>query len=193
MKKKVFWGISFAICFIALLVLITNLIVIFKTKNDIVTNLSEAKKTDAIIVLGSGVTEVGPNATTKARLDKAIELYNKGISKTIIMAGGTSSEKIDEPLTMKKYAVKKGVPEAAIKISYAGHSTYSILKKVHDDYKVESVFIVTQKYHLYRSLYIADKLGMEAYGVEALNADVSFMTKVKEILIRSKDLVKCVF
>lgn len=193
MKNKVVWVIGAVICFILLFTLMANLIVFFKTKNDVITDLSKAEKTDAIIVMSAGVIQNGPNEVTKARIDKAIELYRKNIAKTIIMAGGDLSDKIDTPLTMKKYAVKMGIPESDIKVSYSGNSTYSILKKVANDYKLNSAFIVTQKYHLYRSIYIANKFGIDAYGYEAENAGTSFMTKAKEILIRTKDFVKCVF
>lgn len=193
MNKKAIWGIVGVVLVLALYVLVTNLVMVFKTKGDIITDLSKAEKTDAIIVLSQGVENGNPGSISKARLDKAADLYNRNIASTIIVAGGSKEDKIDEPTIMKNYLVKKGIPESAVKVSYAGHSTYDIIKKVHDDYKVNKVFVVTQKYHMYRSLYIADKLGMTAYGYEAVSDDISFTTKVKEIFARSKDFIKVIF
>lgn len=193
MNKKVIWGAIIVVCVLALYVLVTNLVMVFKTKGDFVTELNKAEKVDAIVVLAAGVENGEPNSVEKARLDKAVDLYNRNIARTIIVAGGSKEDKQDEATIMKNYLAKKGVPQSAVKVSYAGHSTYDILKKVHDDYKVSKIFVVTQKYHMYRSLYIADKLGMTAYGYEAVSDDISFTTKVKEILVRSKDFIKVIF
>ena len=193
MNKKVIWGAIIVVCILALYVLVTNLEMVFKTKGDFVTELNKAEKVDAIVVIAAGVENGEPNSVEKARLDKAVDLYNRNIARTIIVAGGSKEDKQDEATIMKNYLAKKGVPQSAVKVSYAGHSTYDILKKVHDDYKVSKIFVVTQKYHMYRSLYIADKLGMTAYGYEAVSDDISFTTKVKEILVRSKDFIKVIF
>ena len=193
MNKKVIWGAIIVVCVLALYVLVTNLVMVFKTKGDFVTELNKAEKVDAIVVIAAGVENGEPNSVEKARLDKAVDLYNRNIARTIIVAGGSKEDKQDEATIMKNYLAKKGVPQSAVKVSYAGHSTYDILKKVHDDYKVSKIFVVTQKYHMYRSLYIADKLGMTAYGYEAVSDDISFTTKVKEILVRSKDFIKVIF
>ena len=53
------------------------------------------------------------------------------------------------------------------------------------------MLIVTQKYHLHRALYIAEKLGIEAFGV---SADLRTYTKqlkydLREILARVKDVL----
>lgn len=193
MKKNTIIAICAAIAFVVLFVLVSNLIAILKVKGDIVTDLSKAQKVDAIVVLGFGAEKDAPNEVSVARLDKAIELYSRRVASTIVVAAGETTDKVDETRIMKNYLIGKGIPESAIRVSYGGHSTYDLLKKVHDDFKYDSIFIASQKYHLYRSLYIADKLGMDSYGAIADNAGISFTTKVREIFARAKDVVKTVF
>ena len=57
------------------------------------------------------------------------------------------------------------------------------------------IVIVTQKYHLYRSIYIARQLGIEAYGVGADPRKYVGETyrEIREILARDKDFIKCIF
>lgn len=62
-------------------------------------------------------------------------------------------------------------------------------------FKAKKVIIVTQKYHLYRSLYIAKSLGLEAYGVDADLRSYRGQNKreIREVLSRDKDFIKCIF
>lgn len=76
-----------------------------------------------------------------------------------------------------------------------GFSTYESLYRAKDIFKVDKIIIVTQKYHLYRALYIANELGIEAYGV---NSDPrkyvgATIREIREILARDKDFAKCIF
>ena len=83
------------------------------------------------------------------------------------------------------------MPKEVIAIDPEGYSTYDSISNLLKQYKGKRVLIVTQKYHLYRALYIADKLGIDAYGV---SADLRTYTKqlkydLREILARVKDVV----
>ena len=76
-------------------------------------------------------------------------------------------------------------------MDHAGFSTYESIYRARDIFCVESVVIVTQKYHLYRALYIADAFEIDAVGVPA--AEVRYYGQLyrdaREILARAKDWV----
>lgn len=57
------------------------------------------------------------------------------------------------------------------------------------------MIIVTQDYHLYRALYIANQLGIEAVGVSSNPRDYSgqAMRDVREVAARCKDFLTCIF
>jgi vancomycin permeability regulator SanA len=59
----------------------------------------------------------------------------------------------------------------------------------------QKVVIVTQKYHLYRAVYIARALGLEAYGVAAAGDDYGgqFFRDIREVLARNKDFFTAIF
>ena len=91
---------------------------------------------------------------------------------------------------MKREAQTMGVPVNNILLDPKGYSTYESLVNLLKEYKGKRVLIVTQKYHLYRALYIAEKIGIEAYGI---SADLRTYTKqlqydLREILARVKDV-----
>ncbi|MFW5799254.1 MAG: SanA/YdcF family protein, partial [Spirochaetota bacterium] len=71
----------------------------------------------------------------------------------------------NEPIAMLKYAVKKGVPAEDISPDYAGFRTYDSIYRARDVFKVKSAILVTQKYHLFRALYIADNFGIQSEGI----------------------------
>ena len=151
---------------------------------------------DAIVVLGAGINWDGsPSAVLKDRLDTAIALYNEGVATKIIMSGDHGQEDYDEVNVMKSYAIDEGINSSDIFMDHAGFSTYDSIYRLKEIFEVDKVVIVTQEYHLYRALYIAKELEIEAYGVSANLRDYpgQFKREVREILARDKDLVKVIF
>lgn len=149
---------------------------------------------DCIIVLGCYVDDTDPSPMLEDRLKVGIQLYNTGVSPKIIMSGDHGQEDYDEVNAMKQYAVERDIPSEDIFMDHAGFSTYESMYRAKEIFKAEKVVIVTQKYHLYRSIYIAEELGIEAYGVAS---DLQNYTRqsaydLREILARDKDFVKAV-
>ena len=164
----------------------------YSTKDRIV-NINEIEEVDAIVVLGASVKEDGSlSLMLKERLDTGIEAYNK-LDKTIIMSGDSIDENYDEVTPMKNYAIEKGIDSNIIYLDSYGISTYDSIYRI--KHKFRKIIIVTQKYHLYRALYIAKSLGVEAYGVDATKVRYVGQTyrDLREILARNKDFIKCIF
>ena len=129
------------------------------------------------------------------RLDQAIELYKNNVSSKIIMCGDHGTEDYDEVNIMKKYAIEKGVPSKDIFMDHAGFSSYDSIYRAKAIFGAKKIVVVTQEYHLYRALYIANSLGIDTYGVGADPRQYAGATnrQVREILVRNKDFVKCIF
>ncbi|MBO5096162.1 MAG: YdcF family protein, partial [Bacilli bacterium] len=96
---------------------------------------------------------------------------------------------------MKEFAIEKGVPSENIFMDHAGFSTYESIYRAKEIFEADKIVIVTQKYHLYRALHIANSLGIEAYGVGADPRQYvgAMYRELREILARNKDFVKCLF
>ena len=166
--------------------------------NHIITAEEAAKlnDVDCIVVLGCLVKDNGiPSDMLSDRLKAGIELYQQGSAPKIIMSGDHGREDYDEVNAMKQVAMDEGVPSSDIFMDHAGFSTYESIYRAKEIFEADKIIIVTQQYHLYRALYIAEKLGIEAYGV---NADYctyrgQSSREVREILARCKDFVNAIF
>ena len=150
---------------------------------------------DCILVLGCGVREDGsPSLMLRDRLEKGIELYENNGAPKLLMSGDHGRKDYDEVNLMKSYAMERGIPSEDIFMDHAGFSTYDSMYRARDIFRAEKVIIVSQEYHLYRALYLAEKLGLEAYGVPA--EDIAYRGQTyrefREMLARAKDLCTAV-
>ena len=170
-----------------------NILVKQTTKKQIVQNTIE-ENYDAILVLGAGIWGDKPSPMLEDRLLTAISLYEEGVSPKIIMSGDHGRKDYDEVNLMKNFVKEKGIPSENIFMDHAGFSTYESLYRAKEIFGVKKIIIVTQKYHLYRSLYIANKLGIEAVGVPADIRTYAGQAKreLREMVARGKDLLKCI-
>lgn len=196
MRKVIIFLIIFVIVIVAIAFGI-NFYVKSSVKSQIITekeaeNLSDV---DCILILGAGVWGDKPSPMLEDRLLEGINLYNKNVSAKIIMSGDHGKEDYDEVNIMKEYAIQKGIPSENIFMDHAGFSTYESIYRAKEIFGAKKMVIVTQKYHLYRALYIANKLGVEAYGVNSDPRKYVGETsrEIREILARDKDFVKCIF
>ncbi|MGN0134840.1 MAG: vancomycin high temperature exclusion protein [Anaerotignum sp.] len=145
---------------------------------------------DCILILGCGVQEDGtPSLMLGDRLETGIALYEAGAAEKLLMSGDHGRKEYDEVNTMKDFAMERGIPSEDIFMDHAGFSTYDSMYRVRDVFCAEKVIIVTQAYHLPRALYVAEKLGLEAYGVAALDVNYhgQMYRELREMLARAKD------
>ena len=123
---------------------------------------------DCILVLGCGVREDGtPSHMLEDRLRRGVDLYQQGVAPKLLMSGDHGRTNYNEVGTMKQYAVDKGIPSEDVFMDHAGFSTYESMYRAKEIFAAEKIVIVTQEYHLYRALYIAERLSLDAYGVNA--------------------------
>ena len=164
-------------------------------KDRIIDDPSELEDFDCILVLGAGIRDDGPSPMLADRLDQAVDLYNSGVSDRLLMSGDHGSPYYDEVNIMKQYAKNCGVPSENIFMDHAGFSSYDSIYRAKEIFGAQRLVIVTQEYHLYRALYIADKLGLDAYGVcsDPRRYAGHRYRELREILARDKDFFKCIF
>ena len=130
-----------------------------------IINAETAPSADAVIILGASVYENGqPSPVLADRLDYGYRLYELGKVKKILVSGDHGTEYYDEVNTMKNYLLKKGVPTADIFMDHAGFNTYDSMYRAKHIFGIKTLLISTQNFHINRSIYIARKLGMDAYG-----------------------------
>lgn len=129
---------------------------------------SQLEDVDCILVLGCLVKNDGvPSDMLADRLRRGVELYNAGAAPKLLVSGDHGRTDYDEVNAMKRAAMDSGIPSADVFMDHAGFSTYESIYRAREIFQAEKIIIVTQEYHLYRAIYIAEKLGLEVYGVAA--------------------------
>lgn len=199
-KKRIVKGLVIAFCSCVLVcacvVLGLNAYVRHSSSNRILTveEAGELSDVDCVLVLGCGVHGDTPSHMLEDRLLKALEVYDTGVTEKMLMTGDHGRENYDEVNVMKDFAKEKGVSDNNIFMDHAGFSTYDSIYRADYIFGCKKIIIVTQKYHLYRALYIAEKLGIEAYGVNSDQREYGkfLYREAREILARDKDFVKCI-
>lgn len=181
-----------AIAFAVVLVFAgTNAAAILTTQDDIVDQQAAASfDADAIIVLGASVYPDGtPSGILQDRLDDGIALYFAGAAPKIIMSGDNGTESYNECWAMKQYAISQGVPSEDVFCDHAGFSTYETMYRARHVFGADRVVIATQTYHLYRAIYDAQGVGMEAIGVPSDYGEYINQSwyDFREIFARTKD------
>ena len=154
---------------IALVIVVTviNIGIIAYGSLNIKSSEQISEEYDCIIILGTSVYGGTPSVQLQDRLDCGIELFKAKKSKYIVVSGDGMSDYYDETTVMYNYLTEKGIDKNAIYVDKAGLSTYDSLYRVKELLDVKNSLIVTQKYHLYRAVFIARCLGMDAVGVAA--------------------------
>lgn len=199
MKRK-YKVLIFVIAGIALLIGIAavslSVYMVKATEKNIFTadTFKNDEKADCILILGAGVKDDKPKPMLRDRLLTGIELYKSGAAEKIIMSGDHGRADYDEVNVMRAFALEQGVRAEDIFLDHAGFSTYDSVYRAKNIFGAENIIIVSQKYHLYRALYIAKKLDVKAAGVSAnLNTYGGQLKRdIREIIARDKDFFKCI-
>lgn len=184
----------FKIGFILLLaVLLSNFLISYKTENKTFDNIENLPKNKVGLILGTGkVTKNGNiNLYYKYRLQAAFLLWKNNKVDKILISGDNSRKDYDEPSTFKADLVQLGVPETDIYLDYAGFRTLDSVVRAKKVFGIESVTIISQKFHNERAIYLAENNNINAVGFNAkdLNGRFGLRTKLREYLARTKAII----
>lgn len=153
-------------------------------------NAAALTEVDCILVLGCYVHDHGrPSDMLADRLRRGVERYEAGAAPKLLMSGDHGQKEYSEVGAMKQAAIEAGVPSEDVFMDHAGFSTYESMYRAKEIFDADKVIIVTQQYHLYRALHIAESLGIEAYGVASdyhTYAGQGYR-EAREVLARVKD------
>lgn len=129
---------------------------------------NEARPVDAIVVLGAAQFNGVPSQVFQARLDTAFDLYQQGYAPTIVVTGGRMpGDQYTEAEAGKIYLIDRGVPADAILMENVSHNTaasFDGVRRILGPRGVESLLLVSDGFHLYRSKMLAENAGFSAYG-----------------------------
>ncbi|RKS53536.1 SanA protein [Gillisia mitskevichiae] len=142
--------------------------IIETTSDEIYSEISDLPVTNTLIVLGASVHSDGKlSPILRDRVDTALEIYRSGRAKQFLLSGDNRRNDYDEVSAMKNYLLERDVPENLIFTDPAGLDTYDSMYRSDHVYKIPNAIIVTQKFHLPRTLFIAEGLGLDYIGFPA--------------------------
>jgi uncharacterized SAM-binding protein YcdF (DUF218 family) len=146
-------------------------------------NRDDRQEADAIVVLGAAQYDGRPSPVFRARLDHAVELYEKGLGRFLIVTGGKAQgDRTTEAAAARDFAIARGVPEAAILVEDRGRTTLESLQAVATllrDHQLRSAVFVSDRTHMLRVLRIAHDEGIAAYGSPTTTSptDATFLSR----------------
>ena len=197
-SRKIITKLIICCIILGLLGIVTLLYINWRVKSSVSDRIITSENLpiedfDCILVLGCKIHDSGqPSHMLRDRLMRSVELYNLGASDKILLSGDHGQIDYNEVQAMKQYAIDADIPSEDVFMDHAGFSTYESLYRAKEVFGVNKIVVVTQEYHLYRTLYMAEKLGLEAYGV-ASDYNTYYgqtMRDIREVLARAKDYIQ---
>lgn len=126
----------------------------------------DRRPADAIVVLGAAQYNGVPTNVFKARLEHAATLFEEGVSPLIITTGGSQpGDMYTEAGSGRAYLAELGIPPAAIYAVETGTNTKGSINAVAQTISSiggESVVLVSDPWHSYRSRLMAEDVGLDA-------------------------------
>jgi len=150
---------------LVLMILVMPFFVRHSVRTSLYSNVNNVPKKEFAIVLGAGIRKNGtPGNFLKQRLDDAVKLYKDKKVQKILISGDNGKKSYDEISVMNGYLIEKGIEQDVIFGDYAGFDTYSTMARAKNIFDIKNAVIVTQKFHLSRSVYLAQQKGINAVG-----------------------------
>jgi len=174
--------------FVVGLIVLGNHWVINNTEAYVYTDWALLPTNDIGLVLGtSPFTRDGEaNPQFYGRIQAAIQLYQLGKVKHLIVSGANPDSTYNEPRAMWRELTKQGVPQQAITMDFAGFRTFDSITRAQAIFDVEKVTVITQRYHAYRAVFIGKKEHMQimAYAAPGDENGIPLRQMVREWLAR---------
>ena len=142
---------------------------------------------EVAVVLGTSPNiGSGSNPFFESRMDACAELWRRGKVRHFIVSGDNGRKGYDEPTAMRDALVSRAVPPAAITLDYAGFRTLDTMARATAVFGQRKVTIITDDFHLPRSLFLADAHGLDAigFGGKPVPLQWSKKTRIREIASR---------
>jgi len=137
----------------------------------------EARPAQAIVVLGAAQYAGKPSPVLRARLDHALELWNRRLASLLILTGGTGSgDTTSEAAVGRTYARKHGVPDSAILVESEGRTTSESMRAVAGMLEVrglQSALLVSDPFHMLRLRILARRFGFTPYTSPTQTSPIS--------------------
>lgn len=136
-----------------------------------------ARASDAIVVLGAAQYVGRPSPVLRARLDHALELWERGMAPRLIFTGGMGfGDTTSEAAVSRMYALRHGVPDSAILMENEGRTTRESLAAVAAIMRkrqMRTAILVSDPFHMLRLRILSTQYGVDAYTSPTKTSPIS--------------------
>ncbi|MGQ3057592.1 SanA/YdcF family protein [Nevskia sp.] len=189
-RRRLRRGLIWVAALAAGLMLLINNWVVNNSEAYVYSNWSLLPDNEVGLVLGcSPYARNGrPNPQFYGRIEAAVQLYQLGKIKKIIVSGANPDSTYNEPRQMWRELTKAGIPSQAITMDFAGVRTFDSVSRAQAVFNLERMTIITQEYHAYRAVFIAKKLGIRVVGYSATSDSIGVFSRtyLREVFARVK-------
>ena len=190
--KKHFKKFLLACFLIGIFIFSINYYIVKSTETYVFSDIKKLPKVDAIIVLGAKVSHEKLSYVLEDRLLAGVNIIYTNKAQAILLSGDHGQKEYDEVNSMRKYILRRNfnIKKEQIFMDHAGFDTYDSMFRAKEIFGIKSAIIVTQDFHINRSVYIARSLGIDAYGFavdeSVYKESLRFNWRVRELLSRVK-------
>lgn len=191
--KKIALGVFASIVVLLLFIWYANRLVAQAAEGKTYSDAEKVPVVKVGLLLGTSKTVKSGrmNLYFKHRIAAATDLMRQGKISCLIISGDNSKKGYDEPTDMKLELIKNGIDSTKILLDYAGFRTFDSIVRAKEIFGQGEIMVISQKFHNERALFIAEKLGMKAFGFNAddVNKAYGIKTSIREKFARVKVLL----
>lgn len=182
---KFLTGLLLVLC---LLILGVNFWIVSSTEDLIYydTEIIPPRKVALLLGTSKHTSKGDTNKYFKERIEAAADLYHRGVIEHIIVSGDNRTIYYNEPRDMYQGLRALDIPESAITLDFAGFRTLDSVVRSKLVFGQDQLLIITQDFHCYRALFIAEFYDIDALAFAADNKDeLPLSLALREIIARS--------
>ncbi len=186
MLKKIFRGLSALIIMIALIVFSLDRYISYKTSPFIYEKLTDLPSQQVGVILGTSkyYRSGGLNQYYQNRIRGAINAYNSGKVRYLLVSGDNAQHSYNEPRTMRKDLIAAGIDPTDIVLDYAGFHTLDSIVRTRKVFDTDNFIIISQRFHCERALFIAMYQGISAKCYAVPSPKDMFSIRLREFAAR---------
>ena len=190
--KKHFKKIVITCSIVGIIIFSINYYIVKSTEDYVFNDIEKLPKVDAVIVLGAKVSKEKLSYVLEDRLVAGVNIIYANKAQAILLSGDHGQKEYDEVNSMRKYILRRNfnIQKEQIFMDHAGFDTYDSMFRAKEIFGIKSAIIVTQDFHINRSVYIARSLGIEAYGFAVdesiYKESIRLNWRIRELLSRVK-------
>lgn len=175
---------------IIFLIVLSHIYISFSTKDKTFSDVKTVEHNKVGLVLGTSkyISNGSINLYFCYRIQATVELFKNAKIDFVLVSGDNSHKSYNEPIDFKEELIKNGITEDKIFLDYAGFRTLDSMVRAKAIFGLDSVTVISQRFHNERAIFLAESHKLHAIGFNAKNVTASygFKTSLREYLARTK-------